>query len=265
MYFFDASTQWCGRQFSRTLSSNDTKFKEIQKAFINKYSIDMTLFDRPFYYQYNSVNDWFTRSLAPGVRPVASPSDDNVVVSPADARLMVFANVKTDHQIWLKGNFFTIAELLGPLAAKPSFETGAMTIVRLAPQDYHRFHVPVSGNLTQQYFLEGTLHSVNADGMTSQNYAIYNQRTVNVIRTPNHGDVAYVAIGATCVGSVEMLHQVGDQVVKGDEFGYFQFGGSTVVMVFEEGQMVFDDDLLMHSTKRVETLAKVNTRIGRLQ
>src|SRR5262249_22391903 len=117
---------------------------------------------------------------------------------------------------------------LGYNMAETTFDGGSMALIRLAPQDYHRFHAPVNGTIKAMYTIEGSYHSVNADGMTSKNYAIYNQRVVAIIDTTgqaNIGQVAYVAIGALCVGSITFLPQVGDPVIKGEPIGYFQFGG----------------------------------------
>lgn len=214
---------------------------------------------------YDTVNDWFKRELAPGVRAISSPNDDRVIVSPADARLIVFETVPKDSTIWIKGENFNLPTLIGSQGWDPAFLDGSMAIVRLAPQDYHRFHAPVSGNVTMpSYFIDGTLHSVNADGMTSKNDAQYNQRRVSIVKHDIYGKYAFIAIGATCVGSVVFPGDAtgAKNVTKGEEVGYFQFGGSTVVLVFEKDRVAWDDDILLHSKMRVETHVYQGMRIG---
>jgi len=136
------------------------------------------------------------------MRPLAGAQDLTLITQPADARIMAFASVPEDSLVWIKDAGYTVRGLIGDRAydANPGFSSGgsSMALVRLAPQDYHRFHSPVNGTVTDVYTIEGSFHSVNADGMTSANWAIYNQRRVVVIDTAgfaNIGKVAYVAIG----------------------------------------------------------------------
>ena len=198
--FFDLSTQWCGRYYSTELKTDQQKQVSIYENFILKYSIDMSLYNPSNYLDYGTVNQWFTRPLVAGVRPISSPQDLSLITQPCDARLMAFAVVPVDSLVWVKDRGYTVEGLVGGLAyaATPGFAGGSMALVRLAPQDYHRFHSPVNGTIVSTYTIEGNFHSVNADGMTSDNYAIYNQRKVVVIDTAgfaNIGKVAYVAIG----------------------------------------------------------------------
>jgi phosphatidylserine decarboxylase len=214
------------------------------------------------------VNEWFIRPLAPGWRFVASPNDHSVVVQPCDARVMLFPRMPSDSFVWIKDTAYTVEGLIGSAAyamAQDSFDQGSMALVRLAPQDYHQFHAPVTGTVLSVYTIEGTFHSVNADGMTSGNYAVYNQRKVMLLDTTgyaNIGRVAYVAIGALCVGSITFLPSVGSLVTKGSSVGYFQFGGSTVAIVFERNTVQFEQDIVEHSAMRIETLVQVGSRMA---
>lgn len=120
----------------------------------------------------------------------------------------------------------------------------------------------MNGTILDHYKVEGSLHSVNADGMTSKNFAIYNKREVVMINSVSVGKVAFIAVGATCVGSIQMLYEIGDSVTKGNEMGYFQFGGSTVVLVFQKGQIEFATDIEFRSIHRVEALVEVGMDIA---
>ncbi|KNC52169.1 phosphatidylserine decarboxylase subunit beta [Thecamonas trahens ATCC 50062] len=262
-WLLQAQTKACGVLFKRTLSSDSEKKKKIQDAFIDKYSIDMSIFDRPSYTQYSSVNDWFTRSLAAGARPVVGSPGDDIVASSADCRAVVYESVPENLKIWLKGEEFTAKELLHYTSASQDFAGGPIAILRLAPADYHRTHAPISGTITNQYAVKSTIYSVGADAMRSNNGAIYNTRTISIIDSGRPGrKVGFVAIGATCVGSVVMLKGTGATVTKGEDFSYFQFGGSTVVLTFPPNSIAFDADLLYNSRNGVETLITMGSRLG---
>jgi len=111
--------------------------------------------------------------------------------------------------------------------------------------------------------IENTILSVNADAAQSGNSVYYNSRKVSFIEdNPHFGRVAYVAIGATCVGSVVMSVNANDNVAKGDEFGKMQFGGSTVVLLFGKGKIKLDPDLLFNSRRGLETYIEMGMRIG---
>jgi len=258
---FQFSTALCGIQFTQQLTNDVDKQSAIYDQMIATYNIDMSIFNPSDFLLYNSVNDWFIRQLKVGARPI--DTTPNVIVSPADSRTMTFSVIPPDLLLWIKGEDFTVQTLLGP-AYRSVFSNGAMALCRLAPQDYHRFHAPVSGIVTQQVYISGTLYSVNADAMTSGNDAIFNQRTVSLIQTQSNGLVAVVAIGATCVGSVVMTKRVNQTVSAGDEMGYFQFGGSTVAVVFEAGSVVFDHDFNAFNAKNVEIFVHMGTRLGML-
>jgi len=244
------------------------KKKDIYDDFIHKYSIDMSIFTRPDYSQYSTVNDWFTRDLnsnpSISLRQVAPMSAPTVVTSPADARLMVFPNIKRDIGVWIKGETFHLNKLLDNDTLANEFAGGSMVIVRLAPQDYHRFHSPVDGMIEDERFAEGTIFSVSADGMTSGNAAYLNQRVITTIDTGDQafGRMAMVSIGATCVGSIYMLHRPGYVLHKGETMGYFQFGGSTCVLVFGPGKVNFDSDLISHSIYAAESLVRVGQQVA---
>jgi len=136
-----------------------------------------------------------------------------------------------------------------------------MIIFRLAPQDYHRFHAPMNATVLSITPVSGGLQSVNADAMRAEDDAIYNERLVVILGT-QYGRVAYVAIGAACVGSIVFTPNIGDTVVKGQDVGTFQFGGSTIALLFEPNRILLDDDLSFNSADSVETLVRVGQRIG---
>lgn len=213
---------------------------------------------------FKTFNEFFIRELKPGARPIACMERDDVAVCAADSRLMAFKTVEESLRFWIKGRKFSITGLLGNDLCSNSFIGGTLVIFRLAPQDYHRFHFPVSGTIERFFDVPGCLYTVNPIAVNSKYCNVFteNKRTVCIISTTDFGKVAFVAIGATMVGSIAFTKKRGDYVRKGDEFGYFSFGGSTVMCVFEKDMIEIDEDLLANSTRSLETLVSVGMTLG---
>jgi len=258
------TTQFCDYFYNKELKTNEEKKVQIFDNYIDKYSIDMAQYNRTKYWMYSTVNDWFTRALADGVRPLAYPNDESLMVAGCDSRYMVFENINTDLHVWLKHEDFTPFSLLDVEESNArEYVGGTMVVARLAPADYHRFHSPVSAKVGEWRFIPGTILSVNADAAQSGNSIYYNSRHISFFETQEFGRIAYVAIGATCVGSVVPVVKGGQNIVKGQEVGYMQFGGSTVVFMIPKGKIQLDADLLFNSRRGLETFMELGESLGR--
>uniref|UniRef100_A0A0D9YKB2 Phosphatidylserine decarboxylase proenzyme 2 n=1 Tax=Oryza glumipatula TaxID=40148 RepID=A0A0D9YKB2_9ORYZ len=248
-----------GKKMSSPESAKDIpKFLELFKDQINLDEVKDPL------ESFKTFNEFFVRQLKPGARPIACYEQDTIATCAADSRLMTFSSVDESTRLWIKGRKFSIEGLLGKDVHSDALCNGSLVIFRLAPQDYHRFHVPVSGTLEKFVEIPGCLYTVNPIAVNSKYCNVFteNKRVVSIISTSEFGKVAFVAIGATMVGSIEFLKEEGDYVHKGDEFGYFAFGGSTVICVFEKDAIQFDADLLANSARSLETLVSVGMRLG---
>ncbi|KAF7842639.1 phosphatidylserine decarboxylase proenzyme 2-like isoform X1 [Senna tora] len=234
------------------------KFIELFKDQINMAEVKHPL------EKFKTFNEFFIRELKPGSRPIASIERDDVAVCAADCRLMAFKSIDDSLRLWIKGRKFSVQGLLGKEINAGAFVDGTIVVFRLAPQDYHRFHLPVSGIIEQFVDIPGCLYTVNPIAVNSKYCNVFteNKRVVSIISTADFGKVAFVAIGATMVGSITFTKKKGDHVKKGDEFGYFSFGGSTVICVFEKNSLVIDEDLLENSSRSLETLVSVGMRLG---
>ena len=139
-----------------------------------------------------------------------------------------------------------------------------MLISRLCPVDYHRFHFPCEGDVKSTRLIDGTLSSVSPFALR-KNLSIFwqNKRYLTVLENRKFGSCLQLMIGATCVGSVHWTSQVGRHYQKGDEQGYFSFGGSCVTTLFPRNTIRFDTDITDNSCKGIETYAKVGDRLGR--
>lgn len=248
-----------GKRMSTPESAEDIpKFLEFFKDQINvaeaKYPVQ----------HFKTFNEFFIRELKPGTRPIAHEERDDIAVCAADCRLMAFKSIDDSLRFWIKGRKFSVEGLLGKDICSSAFSNGSLVIFRLAPQDYHRFHVPVSGTIEQFVDIPGCLYTVNPIAVNSKYCNVFteNKRVVSVISTADFGKVAFVAIGATMVGSITFTRKQGDYVRKGDEFGYFSFGGSTVICVFEKDTIEVDEDLLANSGRPLETLVRVGMQLG---
>lgn len=260
-FFLDLFTTWCGSYYNETLSDSD-KTDRILNNYIVIYNINMSLFTPGDYLQYPTVNAFFIRELVAGSRPLASPNTTSVLVSPADARLLVLKTIPEDFSVTLKGDTYTIADIFDSESKGALFQGGTMIIARLAPQDYHRYHAPVDGTVITRTEIAGSIFSVNGDAVQSNNQVFLNQRVVSIVQSPDFGLVGFVSVGATCIGSIVDNFKAGSVWRRGDEVGFFQYGGSTVVMFFQPGKVVVDDDLLHFSDLHVETFTEVGTQIG---
>lgn len=235
-------------------------------GFIQLHNLNVAEMEKPVD-QYNTFNEFFSRSLKPEARPVAEPDKEGVAVSPADCRLSVFTDINEATRLWIKGDEFTVENLLGPQLAPrlaERFKSGSMAIARLAPQDYHRWHFPVSGRTGKRTEIDGALFTVNPIAI-NQNVNVYttNKRQITELESKEFGLVLVIAVGATMVGSIKYVEpREGVDVQKGAQHGYFEFGGSTVILLFEPKRIVFDRDLVRHSQRQLEMLVKVNTRLG---
>ncbi|QBM85447.1 phosphatidylserine decarboxylase [Metschnikowia aff. pulcherrima] len=242
--------------------------KDIQ-AFIQFHKLNLSdcLITDPT--QFPTFNEFFYRKLKPGARPLEAPEEDNVAVSPADCRCTTFVTVNDATNLWIKGRNFTVAKLFNGNFAdleksdlyKP--DKCCVGIFRLAPQDYHRFHSPVSGIIGPIKYIEGEYYTVNPMAIRSD-LDVYgeNVRVVVPIQTSAFGTVVLVAVGAMMVGSTVITVKEGQEVKRGDEIGFFKFGGSTVLLLFEKEKFTFDADLVNNSKQCVETLVRVGQSIG---
>ena len=217
--------------------------------------------------QFPHFNAFFYRELKEGSRPIAAPADSRVAVSCADSRMTVFPDILDATVVWIKGSEFTVEKLLGPRKDLASEFLGAtLVIARLAPQDYHRFHFPVSGTVKSITEIEGTLYTVNPIAVRQPvNVYTENIRHIMELETKEFGKVVMIPVGATLVGSVNVLPQykkAGAAFEKGADAGYFAFGGSTVLTLFRQGTIDLDDDLVESSKKPVEVLVRVGMQIG---
>ena len=234
--------------------------------FVGKYRVEMNEAADPDIGSYASFNDFFTRSLKAGARPLATAD----FVCPVDGAISQFGAIDDHHILQAKGHLFTTTELVGGDAALAArFRHGSFANLYLSPKDYHRLHMPCDGRLTRMIHVPGSLFSVNpttARGVP--NLFARNERVVCVFDSPEHGPFVMVLVGATIVGSMatvwhgvvnpkrtgkpsEWTYEDRDIVLsQGAEMGRFLLG-STIIMLFGKYVIAFNTDWAPERTVRL--------------
>lgn len=246
-------SKWYGRRM------NEPRTKEKVAPFIKEYGMDTDDFldDADSFEHFNA---FFYRKLKPEARPIS----DSPVVFPADGRHLGFANAEDVDGVFIKGQKWDLRRLIGDDALYEEFAGGSLVLSRLCPVDYHRYHFPLGGVAGETVLINGPLFSVSPIALRRNlDYMWQNKRTRTVLETPSHGKVLIMEIGATCVGSIHQTYTATDEVQKGGEKGYFAFGGSSTITIFQKDRVVLDADLLENSAKQQELYAKMGDSMGR--
>lgn len=226
------------------------------KPFIKANNIDMSDYTER---AYASFNDFFTRDLKPGKRFINR--DKEVLISPSDGRVSVY-EIDDNMTFNIKDSYYTIESLTHSKKAANYYKGGTCVIIRLCVDNYHRYCYIDNGYKTTNKFIEGVLHTVNP--VACEYYDIYkeNSRECSLLHTENFGKVMQIEVGALMVGKIVNYDQVAC-IHRGDEKGKFEFGGSTIVLLFKKDAVEIDDDLIENTKNGYETAVKMGERIGK--
>ncbi len=228
-------------------------------SFVRKFQIPMQEYETA---SYRSFNEFFIRKFKHGRREFVS--NPNFLAAPCEGRYLAFESIRFDQTFPVKGSELRADALLGdPTKALP-FKDGPLVICRLCPVDYHRFHFPDSGEFVENWRIPGFLHSVNPLALqVKSDIFISNERHVTIMKTDHFGLLAYIEVGALCVGKIVQTHPLQGKFERGKEKGYFLFGGSTVILLGQKERWLPDADLLEKTQFKIETLVKLGNSIGR--
>lgn len=234
--------------------NSKSSVKRIDK-FIKKNKINMDDYPKR---EYLSFNDFFTRKILKNKRPFSKKQND--LISVADSKLLVYEiNDKTE--MIIKNKKYTLKELLRDKNLAEEYKGGLCLVFRLTVDDYHRYSFVDDGNVIKSKKINGILHTVGP--IAFRRYKVFkeNQREYSVLNTKNFGKVIQMEVGALMVGkivnyNIEKFH-------RGDEKGYFLFGGSTVVLIFKKDVVEIDEDILKNSSVGIETKVKLGETIGK--
>ncbi|HBP66119.1 MAG TPA: phosphatidylserine decarboxylase [Desulfosporosinus sp.] len=230
------------------------------KQFIDEFKIDMNLFEIPEK-GYNNFNEFFYRKLKKDKIQIASGETD--FISPCDGRILAYESIDINMLIQIKGITYSLAELIGQDAINSNYAEGSCLIVRLSPANYHRFHFVDQGTCSPTTKIKGFYYSVNPTSINRINKLFCsNKREWSVLNSENFGEILYVEVGATFVGSIIQTYNQHERVNKGDEKGYFKFGGSTVILFLKKDVLKIDKDIIEQTKKGVECRVSMGERIG---
>ncbi len=198
--------------------------------------------------EYRSLNDFFTRRLKPGRRPVAAAAD--ALTSPVDALITGCGVIEDGMMLQIKGQDYTVEELLNGSPRIAQYRRGYFWVLYLSPTDYHRIHSPCDGDIVESEHIAGKVYPVNEFGLTSMRRVLSrNERLVSYIRH-EQGEVAVVKVGAMNVSSIRYVEPKPRRLRRGDELAYFEFG-STIVLLTEDGTLNPRPDLKLGSRVRM--------------
>ncbi|MEG3604118.1 MAG: archaetidylserine decarboxylase [Verrucomicrobiota bacterium] len=250
---------WFSRWYGWRMSQPASKARI--RPFIRKYKLDEEEFDSDPE-GFRSFNEFFSRKLKPDARPIEQ--ENAVAVFPADGRHLGVQDLSANLGFYVKGQKFDLPKLFQSDELAGRFRKGSLIISRLCPVDYHRFHAPVSGKISEARLINGSLFSVNPIALRKRLSVFWeNKRYLCMIDSDYHGKVAQFIVGATCVGSATFTFSQNQRVNKGEELGYFSFGGSSVLTLFEKDRLRISEDVRQHSQANIETYAKMGEEMGR--
>jgi phosphatidylserine decarboxylase len=237
------------------------------RPFIEKFDIPMDLYlpqeGREENDPYANFNQFFIRKFKPGKRPIEQASEKMPAFS--EARYFAWSEIQKDQTFPVKGNDLSAEQLLENEKWSSVFEGGPLMIARLCPVDYHRFHYPDSGKVIDHWNIPGAYHSVNPLALQfKSDIFCTNERMVSILETKNFGRLAYIEVGATCVGKIIQSHSWDKPFERGEEKGYFLFGGSTVILLGEKGLWSPSEDILKRTQEKIETWVPLGEEVAHL-
>ncbi len=225
-------------------------------SFIRSNHIDMSQYeDRKFM----SYNDFFTRKIKAGRRPVET--DPSVLISPCDGKVSVF-KIWEDSQFHIKNSVYTVKSLTRSDRLAEKYAGGWCVLIRLTVDDYHRYCYPDNGRKSKNYRIPGVFHTVNPVAVSCAPVYKENTREFTIIRSEHFGDILQMEVGAMMVGRISNHHEKA-RVHRGEEKGYFQFGGSTVILLLEPDVFWPDCDIVANTLEGYETVIKMGNSLGR--
>ncbi len=228
--------------------------RSLIKGFIRKNGISMERYGEK---QYASFNEFFCRRL----KAFSFDKDPGSLIAPCDAKLSAFP-INSQKEFFIKGVPYRVSDLLRNEELAGRYEGGLCLIFRLAVDDYHRYCYIDDGVRREARFLPGKLHTVQPIALRSCNIYRENCREYTVMETEHFGCVTQVEVGALLVGKI-VNHQQDGAFVRGQEKGFFCYGGSTIVLLLEKERAQLFPEFFANTERGLETIVKIGEKIGR--
>jgi len=225
------------------------------KGFIAQNGIKMDAYRSV---KYKSFDDFFTREIRDGYRPF--PTDISSLASPCDGKLTAYP-IASDSVFRIKHSLYSLKDLLQDKSIADKYSDGTCLIFRLSPDDYHRYCFIDDAEILKHKYIKGLLHTVRP--IAYQNHTVFcqNSREYTVMQTKNFGKIVQIEVGALFVGKITN-HKKSSTVLRGEEKGMFQFGGSTIILLFSRGAVAIDEKIMENTALNRETIVRMGERIG---
>lgn len=226
-------------------------------GFVEKNRIDLGVYEKQ---KFSSWNDFFTRRIREGERPIDERK--NILVSPCDGKLSVY-RIGEGSRFFIKDTEYTVEQLLRNKKLADRYLGGYAMVFRLTVDDYHHYCYVADGEKSPDVKIPGVFHTVNPAANDVCQIYHENTREYCLLKTEQFGTIAMMEVGAMMVGKITNLKPGACEVKKGEEKGYFEFGGSTIVLLLQHGKVRLDSDLIENSENGYETIVRMGERIGK--
>lgn len=225
------------------------------KPFVKSQNVDLGLYEKQ---DFESYNDFFTRQIKKQYRPIEG--DEDTLISPCDGKLSVFG-IDSASRFSIKNTEYSLASLLRSEKLACKFEGGFACVFRLTVDDYHRYCFVDSGRKSKNYRIPGVFHTVNPIANDMRPIYIENTREFSLLKSKHFKTILMMEVGALMVGRISN-YDGACEVQKGQEKGRFEFGGSTVILLFQKNAVKIHQNLIDHTNEGYETIVRMGESIG---
>lgn len=237
-----------------TIFLNSRSSKLLINNFVNKYGINTEEFEEK---KYKSFNDYFVRNKKEEYIKIENDSD--VLISPCDCKMSVYN--ASDRNFKIKNVDYNLELLLKNNELALEYENSYVVICRLSPGDYHRYCYIDNGYHKENNKIKGILHTVRPIAVEKKKVFVTNSRSYTVLNTENFGKITQIEVGALMVGKIKNNYS-NYQFKKGEEKGFFEYGGSTIILLVKKDDVKIDNYLINNTKKGYETKINIGNRIG---
>ncbi len=228
------------------------------KGFIKNNGIDMSQYEKT---EYKNFNECFTRKILPECRPVCQEED--TFISPCDGRLSAY-HINAESAFKIKNSWYRVEDLIEGSKTAPDYKEGICLVFRLCVDDYHRYGNIDDGEILENRYIKGKLHTVRPIALNRYPVFVQNSREYTIIDTKHFGKIAQIEVGALMIGKIKN-HQKSGTLKRGTEKGMFLYGGSTIVVLLEKDKVDIPDIYFENTDKDIETKVKWGSRLGGLK
>lgn len=230
--------------------------KPLIQRFVQKHGISLTEYEPK---DYASFNDFFMREIKASARPF--PKEEEVLVAPCDGKLTIYP-IEAESTFRIKNSLYSMKELLGDAELGAQWSGGTAAIFRLTPDDYHHYYFIDDGEVLHQQVFSGKFHTVRPIAIQNQLVFTQNTRECAIIETAHFGKIAQIEVGALLVGKIKNKPITG-ACTRFEKKGWFEFGGSTVILLFQANKLIVDPEILANSRDNKETVVQLGQVIGK--